>query len=261
MRVAIYGASGRVGVHLVEAILANPGLELAAALVSPKSAVLGSAVAGTAVEYREINPTFNARFDAIIDFSTPEASIYLQELLGTKPIPVVVGTTGFSEKEDQMFEQFAQHRRIMTGANFALGFEAFVASINQFAQSHPGADAAVAEIYHRRKKAVASGTSRRLAEEVSRARKLAGGDSALPPISVGRVGDTVGVNSVSFDLGVSKAEFTFTVETLAAYAEGALAAMRWLVQDAAEIGRYYPIDMLHTVPGKTGQESAGNLVE
>jgi len=52
-RFAVYGASGRVGARLVEAILASPGMELAAAHVSPTSSWIGGQVGNTAIEYRQ----------------------------------------------------------------------------------------------------------------------------------------------------------------------------------------------------------------
>ena len=74
MRIGIIGASGRVGTRLIEAILASPGLELAAALVSPGSPLIGKPVAG-ALEYRPAEKTIRSHCDVMIDFSTPAASL------------------------------------------------------------------------------------------------------------------------------------------------------------------------------------------
>jgi len=244
VRIAVFGATGRIGTRLIEAILARPDLQLAAAHVSSTSAWLGRSVAGTVVEYRPAEAAINAHCDAIIDFSTPEASLQLQEVVGTRPVPIVIGTTGFSDAQLATLEAAAKLRPVMIGANFALGFGAFAASAYRFAEMHPSALVTIDETYHQRKKRVASGTSLQLAHGIRAAQGKAAADIAPEPdIRVHRLADTVGINRVQFDLGVSLASFTFTVDTLAAYAEGALGAALWLATEARRPGLYSPSDM------------------
>lgn len=169
MRIAVFGASGRVGTRLVEAILADPGLELAAAHVSPGSKWIGRQVANTVIEYRPAEMAVNAHCDAIIDFSTPEGSLYLQRMAGRRPVPIVIGTTGLSAGDLAEIEAAAQYRPILMGANFALGFIAFTRNVQQFARAHAGALVTIEETYHQRKKRVASGTSLLLAQKVREA--------------------------------------------------------------------------------------------
>lgn len=244
MRVIVFGASGRVGIHLVESVLADPGLDLAAAVVSAQSSRLGLPVAAGALEYRATDPSMNAHSDVIVDFSTPDASIDLQRMLDRKPIPVVIGTTGFSRDQQHHLKSAARYRPILASANFAVGFEPFLRAVAAFAGRQPGAEASVEETYHARKKAAPSGTSLRLSAEVHAARAAAlaalrdHGTIAAPPIGVRREGQTVGVNTVKFDMGASDVTVAFTVHSLAAYAQGALAAARWLVESAPGPGLY-----------------------
>ena len=145
MRVGILGASGRVGARLVEQILTNPGLELAAALVSPQSRLIGSPVAGGSLEYRPADAAMKSHCDVMIDFSTPAASLAFQETLGTKTIPMVIGTTGFTDEEEERLTDFSRHRAMLISANFAHGFEAVRLAIVGFSQRMPEAEAAVSE--------------------------------------------------------------------------------------------------------------------
>lgn len=244
MRIAVFGASGRVGTRLVEAILADPGLELAAAHVSPGSEWIGRQVANTVIEYRPAEMAINAHCDAIIDFSTPAGSLYLQRMAGQRPVPIVIGTTGFSTGQLAEIDAAALYRPILMGANFALGFIAFARNVQQFARTHAGALVTIEETYHQRKKRVASGTSMLLAQKVREAQ--GGSVGAAPPepeIRIHRVGDTVGVNEVRFDLGDSEVRFTFTVQTIAAYARGALAAAIRLVEAGLGPGRHDAFDV------------------
>ena len=244
MRIGIIGASGRVGTRLIEAILASPGLELAATLVSPGSPLIGKPVAG-ALEYRPAEKTIRSHCDVMIDFSTPAASLAFQDLLGDQRLPVVIGTTGFTVADDAALTAHASARPLLVSANFAHGFEAFKQTALGFASKMPGAEPQVIETYYARKKADPSGTSKMLASEIAAVRSLAMGFAAPEtPIAVNREGDTVGINEVRFNLGSAEAAFHFTVHTLAAYAEGAIAAAQWLVTQAPPPGRYSRADSL-----------------
>lgn len=244
MRVAVYGASGRVGTTLLEAMLSTPGLELAAAHVSPGSEWIGRQVGNTVIEYRPAEATINSHCDAIIDFSTPDASIALQRLLDQRNVPVVLGTTAFTTEQKQSIEAFARYRPIMVGANFALGFGAFARAATACASAHPAALVTIEETYHQRKKRAASGTTLLLAAMI---RNAQGGDGASAPpepeVRIHRIGNAVGTTEIIFDLGVSETRLRFAVQTIAAYAQGALAAATWLVSEAPHPGLYDPFDM------------------
>lgn len=245
MRIGIVGASGRVGMQLVEAILASPGLELGAALVSPGSRLLGQAVAGGSIEYRPADAAIRSHCDVMIDFSTPAACLAVQEQIGDKSIPMVIGTTGFTAEEDARLTEFSAFRPMLVSANFAYGFEAFKQAALGFARQMPGAEPMVSETYHSRKKPEPSGTSRQLASLLRQTRSTAMGfDAGETPIAVHREGDTVGINAVRFALGCGETAFTYTVHTLAAYAEGAISAASWLVAEAPSSGRFSLADSL-----------------
>ncbi|HEV2515395.1 MAG TPA: dihydrodipicolinate reductase C-terminal domain-containing protein [Devosia sp.] len=244
MRIAVFGASGRVGTRLVEAILADPGLELAAAHVSPGSEWIGRQVANTVIEYRPAETTINAHCDAIIDFSTPAGSLYLQRVAGRSRVPIVIGTTGFTAGQLGEIDAAARYRPILMGANFALGFVAFARSVQAFALAHPGANVIIEETYHQRKKRLASATSMLLAKSIHAAQSSGAG--AMPPepdIRIHRTGDTVGINEVRFDLGDSEMRFNFSVRTIGAYAHGAVAAAVRLVEGGIGPGRHDALDV------------------
>lgn len=243
MRIGVMGASGRVGTRLVEIVIDNPGLELAAALVSPSSQLNGTSVAGGAIEYRPINAAISSHCDVIIDFSKPVASLALQEAIGTKSIPVVIGTTGFTVEDEACLRAYARYRPMLMSANFAHGFEAFRLAALGFARQMPSAEPAVVETYHIRKKFEPSGTSRLLADDLCDVRSDVMGFAAQkPPITVQREGETVGINTVRFDMGSAELVMSYRVHALAAYAEGALAAAQWLVSIPRGSGLYSLVD-------------------
>lgn len=246
MRIGVMGASGRVGLRVVEAILADPGLELAAALVSPTSSRIGMPVAGGILEYRPIERSMNCHCDVFVDFSTPTASLALQDSMGEKPIPVVIGTTGFDAVQEAALARHAARRPLLIEPNFALGFDGFEATVADWARRDPGATATITETYHARKKPEPSGTSRRIAAMIDRIRREATGlDFGLPPILVRREGEVVGTTVVRFDLGTAEIVLTHAVASLSAFADGALAAARRFVSVPRSPGRY-GVDTLRT---------------
>lgn len=238
MRVAVMGASGRVGLRLLEAIAADPGLELAAALVSPSSRLIGMAIGGGSLVYRPIEPAMNCHADVFVDFSTPAATLALQEAMGDKTIPVVIGTTGFDAEQEAALDHHAERRALLVAPNFAVGFATFERAVLDAARCDPGARATIVETYHARKKAEPSGTSRHLARSIAATRREAAGiDLGEPEIVVRRESAVVGVTEVRFDLGTAELAFRHSVRDLSAFADGALAAARNLSRTAAVPGR------------------------
>lgn len=242
MQILVYGASGRVGEALIKTILESEKDSLAAAVVSPASAVKDQMVPGTPLRYAALTAGQLQNCNVAIDFSGPKATMQLIDAALQQPCPIVIGTTGMSDDEVQRIHEAAKQFPIMLGANFAYGFEAFIGAALLVAGAHGNAAARVGEVYHARKKPVPSGTSLRLAKEVG-ATLGAGenGEAAVVPIDVMRMSDTVGVNGVRFDMGVSEVTVSFEVRTLDAYARGALEAARWLV--GCQPGLYFPKDM------------------
>ena len=245
MRIGILGASGRVGTRLVEIIVSNPGLELSGAWVSAASRQLGLPVAGGSVEYRTADASINSHSDVIIDFATPEASLAFQEQLGDKPVPIVIGTTGFSTEDHAALDKFAERRPILISGNFARGFEAFRLAAMEFMRRMPAAEAAISEAYPARKAPEPSGTSRLLSRQLQQARTAAMGFAAPEPvIVVHREGHVAGTNEIRFDMGSAEAVLTYRVHALTAYAEGAIAAAEWLADKPRPNGLYTPADCL-----------------
>lgn len=225
MRIAVIGAAGRIGTRLVETILSAPGLELASCIVAPGSRHIGQPVAGGGIEYRVADSAINARCDVMIDFSTPDSTLALQALCGAKPIPFVIGTTGFSERQKKALKGYARHRPILKSDNFAAGFQSLLGVSETLGKKLPGMLATFGE-------------DRRLRRDhhalVERVPALTG---SAPPA------DTT---TIRFDAGGVEITLTHRVNTLSAYADGALAAAQWLVGSAPGAGLYSLADTIQT---------------
>src|SRR5690606_4804522 len=126
-RIAIAGVSGRMGRHIVEAVLANPELSLGAASERPESPNVGKdvgvicgreALGVLAVEDLE---TRVGDFDVLIDFTSPEATLRHLELCQRHGKALVIGTTGFSEAEKARIQAAATTVPLVFSPNMSVG--------------------------------------------------------------------------------------------------------------------------------------------
>lgn len=220
MRIAVLGATGKVGRELVDEIRAAADLQLVEAI--------GSGGGGIAA----------ARLDAdlVIDFSAPAATMALIDELAGKSIPLIIGTTGFSAAEAARLAAEGVRRPILAAANFTYGFEPFRAAALALARALPGARITVAETYNAAKKPVASGTTQGLVNDLS-----AVATGCAIGIEINREDNCAGVNEIRFDAGSAALAMKLTVASRAAYAVGAIAAARWLIGRAP--GVYSLADM------------------
>lgn len=225
--ITVYGATGNVGKELLALICAQENLTLA-------EAISGSGAEGTLV----LEDADLSSADVIIDFSSPEATMTLLDRLQDICVPVVVGTTGFSAEQAERLRVEATRRPLLVGANFTRGFEAFANAARALARAMPNADITVREVYKAEKKKVPSGTTQRLSAELS---EIADHDV---DVTIERIGDTPGINSVTLDYKVASICLELNVHTRTAYAAGALDAAVWL--NGRPNGFYAPKDLLNS---------------
>jgi len=250
MKVAIAGAGGRMGRSLIEAVLADPGLTLAAAFDVPGSAAVGQRVGSIEIG---AEPKAAAGADVLIDFTRPEGT--LAHLAHAKAM--VIGTTGFSDAQRKLVEEAARRLPIVMAANFAVGVNAAY----KLAETAAGIlgehyDVEIIEAHHRHKLDAPSGTALKLGEIVAKAlnRKLSGvarhgrqGQTGeRPEKEIGfhaiRGGDIVGEHTVLFAGPGERVEITVRSQSRMTYAAGALRAAKFLQGRSA--GLYDMADVL-----------------
>jgi len=250
MKIAIAGAGGRMGRTLIEAVLADRGLSLAAAFDVPGSPALGQEVGNIRITS---DPKTSAAADVLIDFTRPEGT--LEHLRHAKAM--VIGTTGFSPAQKKTVEEAAKRMPIAMVANFAVGVNAAYKLAETAARIlGDGYDVEIIEAHHRHKVDAPSGTALRLGELVAKAlnRKLsdvarhgrAGETGERPERQIGfhaiRGGDIVGEHTVMFAGQGERLEVTVRSQSRMTYAAGALRAARFLQNRAP--GLYDMADVL-----------------
>jgi 4-hydroxy-tetrahydrodipicolinate reductase len=236
VKVAIAGAGGRMGRTLIEAVLADRGLTLAAAFDVPGSPAIGQRVGDTEIVS---DPKSAEQADVVIDFTRPEGT--LAHLARARAM--VIGTTGFSDSQRNAILEKAKSIPIAMAANFAVGVNALYRLAETAAKIlGEGYDVEIIEAHHRHKVDAPSGTALRLGEVVAKAlnRKLSevarhgreGETGERPARQIGfhavRGGDIVGEHTVVFAGLGERVELTVRSQSRMTYALGALRAARYL---------------------------------
>lgn len=164
---------------------------------------------------------------AAIEFTEPSAAPANVRACLRAGVPVVVGTTGwYAELPSLEAEVRATGGALLTAPNFSLGVAVFQELVRQASQRFaglPGFDAHLLEIHHAAKKDAPSGTAAQLAAAASAAR-----GSPVPITSV-RTGSVPGTHELIFDAPFEQVRLVHEARDRRVFAEGALAAARWLV--------------------------------
>jgi 4-hydroxy-tetrahydrodipicolinate reductase len=181
--------------------------------------------------------------DAVIDFSSREATRALLELAAASGKPVVLGTTGHAPEEKAELLRLAARIPCVWAGNFSVGVNLLFALARKAAHTlGEDYDAEVVEMHHRMKRDAPSGTALRLLEIILEERKLdrtalrhgrqgITGERGRQEVGVHslRGGDVVGDHTVIFAGAGERLELTHKAADRAIFARGALRAVQWVV--------------------------------
>ena len=182
--------------------------------------------------------------DAIIDFSSHQATGQVATLAARYRKPLVIGTTGHSAEEKRRLVTELSEIPVVWSGNYSVGVNLLFA-LTRRAASVLGADydAEVVEMHHRFKKDAPSGTAARLLEIILQERQLSsdalrhgrqGITGERKPTEVGihalRGGDVVGDHTVMFAALGERVELTHKASDRGIFARGALRAAQWVTQ-------------------------------
>jgi 4-hydroxy-tetrahydrodipicolinate reductase len=181
--------------------------------------------------------------DAVVDFSSHQATRSLLELAVAAGKPVVLGTTGHSAQEREELRKLAARVPCVWAGNFSVGVNLLFALTRKAARTlGDDFDAEVVEMHHRMKKDAPSGTALRLLEIILEERKLdrsalrhgregLTGERTRSEVGIHslRGGDVVGDHTVLMAGTGERLELTHRASDRAIYARGALRAAQWVV--------------------------------
>jgi 4-hydroxy-tetrahydrodipicolinate reductase len=248
MKIAVAGASGRMGRMLVEAVAATTDLALSGALDLVDSPALGSDPMAALGQHSAVRITSDlhaglAGADVLIDFTRPEGTLAHLAVCRQLGVRAVIGTTGFSEAQKLQVAEHARHMAIVMAPNMSLGVNVVLKLLDVAARAlAEGYDIEVIEAHHRHKVDAPSGTALAMGEVLAKALGRDLGEIAVHgrhgltgernPSSIGfsviRGGDIVGDHTVLFAGTGERIEITHRSSSRATYAQGSLRAARFL---------------------------------
>ena len=263
VKIAITGATGRMGKALIEAVNLAEGAELGAAIVRPDSSLIGADV-GEVVGLGKIGiplvghlEEVDNDYDVLIDFTTPEATLANIDACAKVKKAMVIGTTGFSAEQKKHFEEAIQGIPVCFASNFSTGVNLCFKLLN-IAASIVGddSDIEIVEAHHKHKVDAPSGTAlsmgqvvadtlgRDLSKVAVYGREGQEGPRAKDTIGFATVrgGDVVGEHTVSFFAEGERVEITHKASSRMSFARGAVRAALWTV--GQQVGLYDMQDVL-----------------
>jgi 4-hydroxy-tetrahydrodipicolinate reductase len=247
-RVAIAGASGRMGRMLVEAVCDAGDCQLAGALDVAGSPGLGTDAAAFLGRSSGVPVTDDLRAglanaQVLIDFTRPEGTLAHLAVCRELGVALVVGTTGFSEAQKADIAAAAQDIPIVMAPNMSVGVNVTFKLLEMAAKAlATGYDIEILEAHHRHKVDAPSGTALKMGEVIAQALGRDLKDCAVyaregvtgerDPSSIGfatiRGGDIVGDHTVLFAGTGERIEISHKSSSRAGYAQGSLRAVRFL---------------------------------
>ncbi len=208
LKIGLIGANGKMGQRIAACILKDPKYSLAWQIGSKTSRSSLSSV------------------DIIIDFSNTNALEENLSLAEKTKTPIVIGTTGFEEKEKKRLEQSSLSIPIFWAPNFSLGMAALIYVIKNFSpllqkQFIPH----ITETHHKHKKDAPSGSALALAEAFE----------SSPEIKSIRQGDSIGHHQIVFSAENEKIIFEHESLSRDIFALGALNAANFLIDKSPKL--------------------------
>jgi 4-hydroxy-tetrahydrodipicolinate reductase len=244
LHVAIHGAAGRMGRRLVALAAADPELAVAAALESAGHPSLGEdagLVAGVGSIGVPVSASLDADADAVIDFSVPAAAEAVAALCVEKGIPLVCATTGLDEAQTQKLRRAAERIPVLWAPNMSLAVNLTMklAEIAARSLADKDADVEILERHHRYKEDAPSGTALKFGQiiagvmgQTEHRHGREGRPGKRPHGEIGyhaiRAGDDPGQHTIVFAMPGETVELTVRATHRDCYAQGALAAARFL---------------------------------
>ncbi|VFP82082.1 4-hydroxy-tetrahydrodipicolinate reductase [Candidatus Erwinia haradaeae] len=249
VRVAIIGASGRMGRQLITTTVHTKGVLLGAAIVRKGSSFCGKD-AGELAKYDNLGVSITDDlklvindFDILIDFTHQDRTLKNLELCLQYHKPMVIGTTGLDKKSQELIKESAQEIALVYSANFSIGINLLLKLVEKTTKViGSDYDIEIIEAHHRHKSDSPSGTAQKIAATISNEMNWnvephslhAGPDinGSRTKNTIGlsslRAGDIIGDHTVMFANIGERIEISHKASNRIIFAKGALKAAKWL---------------------------------
>ena len=238
INLTITGCMGRMGQQLIKSSKANKKFKLVSLT---ENRIINKNIMG-------IRPNLNTKnafkkADVIIDFTVPKCTLEVLKIASKLKKRVVIGTTGFTKKEENIIKKYSRKIPILKAGNMSLGVNLLM-YLTEIASKSLNNNflSKVFEVHHRNKKDYPSGTALMLGKGIAVGKnkdfyKLMGkkylNKKSFPygkkiNFNSQRKGSVVGKHEVTFSSGKEIVSLNHEAFDRALFAEGALTAARWI---------------------------------
>ena len=261
--VVITGASGRMGQMLIAEVLASDKLALAGAIDRPGHAWVGQDL-GTAMGGAPLDVLVSddpaaafAGASAVIDFTSPAATVAFSKIAAEAGCVHVIGTTGMTDDEIAQLAPAGKKTTIVRAGNMSLGVNLLMEVTKQVAAAlDEDWDIEIIEAHHNQKVDAPSGTALMLGEAAAEGRGISLADNSdrgrdgitgvrergIIGFHAVRGGSVVGEHEVIFASAGERIKLTHLASDRSLFAKGALKAVLWGLGQAP--GEYDMLDVL-----------------
>jgi len=253
INLAVTGCLGRMGQQIIKSTKNEKNFRLVAVT---ENKIINKKVSGLKAQLNSVHAFKNANI--IIDFTIPKCTLEVLKIASKLKKKVVIGTTGFSKKEENLIKKYSRKIPILKAGNMSLGINLLM-YLTEIASKSLGNNflSKVFEVHHRHKKDHPSGTALMLGKGIAIGKKkefykLLGKkylNKKTFPYSKKinfnsiRKGEIVGNHKVLFSSGKETITLNHEAFDRALYSEGALTAAKWLMSKKS--GLYSMRDVLN----------------
>ncbi len=238
INLAITGCMGRMGQQIIKSAKSDKSFKI---VTLTENKLVNKKIYG-------LKPTLNTeeaikKANLIIDFTVPKCTFEILRISSKLKKKVIIGTTGFTKKEEDLIKKYSKRIPILKAGNMSLGINLLM-YLTEIASKSLGDKflSKVFEVHHKHKKDNPSGTALMLGEGIAIGKKkdfynLIGkrylNKKVFPygkriNFNSIRKGEVIGEHEVSFSSGKEIITLNHEAFDRALYSEGALAAAKWL---------------------------------
>ncbi|WP_414468810.1 4-hydroxy-tetrahydrodipicolinate reductase [Methanobacterium sp. ACI-7] len=256
IRIAVTGASGRIGSKIIKAILEQDDMEVVAAIGAPDTPFEGEDI-GEVIGVGKLNVLVNGaenfgevlmekKPDVLVDFTIANAAVQTIKISAECEVNVVVGTTGISDGQMEEIRQSIEENNIraVVSPNMAVGVNVFFKVVRDLAKILNDYDIEIIEAHHKHKADAPSGTAVKvyeiIADELGRNKEKScvhgrqGIVGARTKEEIGmhavRGGDIVGDHTVLFAGDGERIELVHRAHSRQAFVSGVIKAIRYVIE-------------------------------
>ena len=253
IKLSITGCLGRMGQQLIKSSSNEKNFQLVSIT---ESKLINKKISGLKLQVNSESAFKNANI--IIDFTVPKSTLEILKIASKLKKRVIIGTTGFSKKEENLIKKYSKKIPILKAGNMSLGINLLM-YITEIASKSLGNNflSKIFEVHHKHKKDYPSGTALMLGRGIAAGKdkdfyKLMGekyfNKKTFPynkkiNFNSIRKGETIGNHKVLFSSGKETITLNHEAFDRALYSEGALTAAKWLINKKS--GLYSMRDVLN----------------